>query len=154
DPHADDLYNPGADPYTFTVVYSGAVPVRMASLDDGDLLVTGPNGFSRPAHLVSVSDPSDGTDRVATYSVDAPAGGWTAADRGRYTISLDPNEVSDVAGATLAGGVLAAFQVRAAASGPLAADADTTLLLGLDGSLVGDAGETLTGGAGATFVPG
>ena len=49
----------------------------LSTLDNSDLLVTGP-GFSQPqpASYVSSTTASNGSPRTATYSVNAPAGGW------------------------------------------------------------------------------
>src|SRR5690349_10118389 len=44
----------GARKYSFTVTYTDPALVRRKSLGSGDVLVTGPNGFSAKAKLVSV----------------------------------------------------------------------------------------------------
>ena len=54
-------------PYTFTVTYADANGVDVTSLGNGNLLVTGPNGFSQAATLVSVNPPGNGSPRTATY---------------------------------------------------------------------------------------
>lgn len=153
-PAAPDLYTLGGPAYTFRVAYSSPVPVVVASLGTGDLRVTGPNGFDQLAGLVSVSDAADGTYRVATYRVTAPGGAWDATEMGRYTLALLADQVTDALGNALAAQVLGVFQVRTTDPGELPNDADTSLLLRLDGSAAGVAGETPTGTSSLTFGPG
>jgi hypothetical protein len=70
-----DITQPGTGAKQFTITYSDNAAIDVSTIDDNDVRVTGPNGFSRAAHLVSISSSTDGTPRMATYSVDAPAGG-------------------------------------------------------------------------------
>ena len=84
---------------TFTVTYSDATSgVDFTSIDSNDVLVSGPNGYSQSASLVSVDINSNGSPRVATYSVAAPGGTWDAADNGSYTVNLNASQVKDVGG--------------------------------------------------------
>jgi hypothetical protein len=70
---------------TFTVTYSDPDDsVQYSSIDGNDVLVTGPNGFSQLAALVSVDQPGDGSTRIATYQVTSPGTAWTQADYGTY----------------------------------------------------------------------
>jgi len=126
----------------------------MTSIDSADVHVTGPNGFDQMAELVSVSDPSNGTHRVATYRVAAPGGTWDASELGQYTLTLLANQVADSKGAELASQVLGVFRVRSTGAEELPNDADTSLLLRLDNSLTGVGGEASTGSAGLTYEPG
>jgi PA14 domain len=80
---------------TFTVTYSDGTAIQRSSIDDQDILVTGPNGFSQFASLISVSNPQDGSPLTATYTITAPGGIWDATDAGTYTITLQPNQVGD-----------------------------------------------------------
>jgi hypothetical protein len=110
----------GRPDYTFTVTYADNVAVVPGSMDDHDLLVTGPNGFSRDAHLVKVNRYRSGASRVATYRVEPPdeAGVWARSDNGYYTVSLRPEQVADTSRNTVPGRVLGTFRVlipRAAA---------------------------------------
>jgi PA14 domain/FG-GAP-like repeat len=94
---------------TITVVYSDETAIQRSSIDGKDILVTGPNDFSQLASLISVSKPQDGSPLTATYSITAPGGIWDATDAGTYTITLQPNQVSDPNGNFLAAGRLGTF---------------------------------------------
>jgi predicted outer membrane repeat protein len=94
------VLTPGVTAYQFTVTYADLDAINVASLDDGDITVTGPafpGGVG--AKFISVNDPTNGTPRTATYEVAAPAGGFTAAHSGIYTVSVNANQVQSVAGA-------------------------------------------------------
>jgi hypothetical protein len=95
----------------FTVTYTDRTGIDVGTLSDGDLIVTGPNGYSQLAHFVSVDVPSNGPVRIATYSVPAPAGGWTAASNGSYAIRVRADQVADVDGNFVAAGFAASFDV-------------------------------------------
>jgi len=115
-PQADlqitDITQPGVAAKQFTVTYTDNMAVDVSSIDNSDVRVTGPNGYSRAAQLVSVDTPTDGTPRVATYSVAPPAGGsWTSGDNGAYTVWLQTNQVSDTENAWVAAGQLGQFSV-------------------------------------------
>jgi hypothetical protein len=101
-----------------TVTYSDNHAVDSSSITDGDLLVTGPNGFEQLASLVSVDAPGDGSPRVATYRVDAPDGTWDASDNGLYTVSLRPDEISDTSGNFTPGGPLTTFLTSISGDAP------------------------------------
>jgi plastocyanin len=101
--------------YKFTVIYAGAAPINVGSLNSASIVVTGPNGYLQFAHLVSVNSRGNGTPRIATYSVTSPTGrSWTAAADGTYSIILNPNRVSDVYGYTVNGGAIGTFAVAIA----------------------------------------
>ena len=115
-PQADlqvtDITQPGVAAKQFTVTYTDNMAVDVSSIDGGDVRVTGPNGYSRAAQLVSVDTPTDGTPRVATYSVTPPVGGtWTTTNNGVYTVWLQTNQVSDTENAWVAAGQLGQFNV-------------------------------------------
>jgi len=116
-PQADlqvaDLTQPGISAKQFTVTYTDNLGVDVSSIDNNDVRVTGPKGYNRAAQLVSVDTPTDGTPRVATYSVTAPAGGnWSNGDNGLYTVWLQTNQVADTEGAWVAAGQLGQFNVN------------------------------------------
>jgi hypothetical protein len=100
----------GQTSHLVRVTYSDNEAVSAASLDNADLRVTGPGGYDRPAAFVGVDVAGDGTPRTATYRVDPPAGTWQLTDNGEYTVRLQSNQVSDIRGAYVAGGVLGTFQ--------------------------------------------
>jgi hypothetical protein len=108
---ASNILNPGGTIYQFNVRYSDNTAMNVATFNGSDILVTGPNGFSQSAALVSVSDTRNGTPRTATYQITAPGGSWDAADNGTYTLTLQPNQVSDTRGNFLPSSILGTFLV-------------------------------------------
>ena len=95
---ADNFAISGELKSTFTVVYSDTTAVKRSTLDSQDIRVTGPNNFSQFATLISVSSTQDGSPLTATYNITAPGGIWDSADTGTYTITLQPNQISDLNG--------------------------------------------------------
>ena len=115
-PQADlqvtDITQSGVAAKQFTVTYTDNMAVDVSSIDNSDVRVTGPNGYSRAAQLVSVDTPTDGTPRVATYSVTPPTGGsWISSHSGTYTVWLQTNQVADTENAWVAAGQLGQFNV-------------------------------------------
>lgn len=107
-----DLTLPGQAEHRLTVVYSDNVAVDVATLDDADLRVTGPNGYDQRARFVAVEVPFNGTPRRATYSLPPPDGAvWSAAHNGTYTVWLEPQQVADTEGAWAPAGRLGEFRV-------------------------------------------
>lgn len=96
---ANDLTAPDAASYRFTVTYTDNAAVDFSTIDSADVRVSGPNGYSRVANFVSVDVASNGSPRVATYSVNAPGALWAQADNGTYTITMLGNAVGDTEGA-------------------------------------------------------
>ncbi|MDX2214219.1 MAG: hypothetical protein SFY66_13095 [Oculatellaceae cyanobacterium bins.114] len=112
--------NLGGNNYTFNITYSDDVAINAGSLDNGDIQVTGPGGFSQFAQFVSVNPAGDGTPRTATYRVNSPGASWTAANNGTYTIAVVANQVSDNAGASVAASNLGTFAVESGRIPPTA----------------------------------
>ncbi len=107
-----DITQPGVGSKQFTVTYSDNVAIDVTTLDSNDILVTGTNGYSRAAQLVSVNILSNGSPRVATYSVNPPSGAfWTESDGGTYTVWMQTNQVHDTEGAAVPAGQLGQFSV-------------------------------------------
>lgn len=81
--------------------------IDAASIDAADLTVSGAAG------TLHVSGAAwDAVTGTATYTVDAPAGGWNpAAHAGSYAIGLATDAVRDLAGNALVPGAATAFQV-------------------------------------------
>ena len=91
------LTTPAAN-FDFTVTYSDPAGVLASSLATGNVLVTGPGGFSQPAAFVSLDTPGDGSPRTATYRLTRDVGNWVFADNGAYTVALVAGQVSDTLG--------------------------------------------------------
>ena len=107
-----DVTAAGPSMYVFTVTFTDNVAVAVATLGDGDVIVTGPNGFTNAAVFVEVDTASNGTPRIATYEIDAPGGTWDATDNGTYEVTLPYGEVADTAGNETLETVLGAFTVH------------------------------------------
>ena len=84
--------------YTFTVVFTDDLAVKLSTIDSADIRVTGPNGYNQLATLVSVTPSADGTPLQAMYTIPAPGGKWQNKDNGVYTIALEAGQISDTAG--------------------------------------------------------
>lgn len=111
---ATPLTKAGGAGYEFTVRYYDTTAVDAATLDGADLIVTGPNGYSQLATLVSLAAPDDttaGTARTARYRVSAPGGAWDAADAGLYSVALRAGQVRDTTGNAYAAATLGQFRV-------------------------------------------
>jgi uncharacterized delta-60 repeat protein len=79
------------------VTYVDDVAVNLATIDVGDLVVTGPGGAALAVTDVSVSPPTGGPSVVATYTVTAPGGSWDGADNGAYTVAVAAGAALDTA---------------------------------------------------------
>jgi uncharacterized delta-60 repeat protein len=110
----------GAASYDFDVTYSDANVVNAATIDGGDIVVTGPNGFSAQASLVS-GGLSNGSIVTATYRITAPGGAFDEADNGTYSVAVLPNAVANIPGDPSPAGTIGTFKVTlgAAAVGTL-----------------------------------
>src|SRR5690606_2570701 len=67
-----------------SVTFSDDVAMDADSLDAGDILVTGPNGYSATGTFIGSTPAGDGTPRTATYRITPPGGNWGAAHNGVY----------------------------------------------------------------------
>ena len=107
-----DLTDVGRSEHLLTVTYSDNVAIQANTIGNGDLWITGPNGFAQYARLVSLSDPTDGTPRTAVYGVSPPNGAvWSAAHNGTYEVWMVGQEVADTEGQWVPPGRLGQFQV-------------------------------------------
>ncbi len=98
--------------YTFSVTYSDDLAIDPLTLDDNDILVTGPNGFSQPAKFVSALPSRPGTTVIVTYSIVPPGGAWTSDANGTYTIAIQPNQVTDSNDNPVRAGSIGTFNVN------------------------------------------
>lgn len=100
--------------YEFTLRFYDTTGIDPATLDNADVRVTGPSGFSRLATLVQVGaekPTTAGTARTISYRVTPRDGSWDADDSGTYTVALRKGQVRDTQGAILPGVVLGSFRV-------------------------------------------
>ncbi|MFI5378165.1 MAG: reprolysin-like metallopeptidase [Tepidisphaerales bacterium] len=119
--------------FDFTVTYTDAAAVLASSLKTGDVLVTGPGGFSQQAVFVSVDTAGDGSPRTATYRL-TRAGNWVQASNGSYTVALVAGQVSDTLGNTVAAATLGTLIVNIPDTTPPAAALTSATLAKAAGS--------------------
>jgi glucose/arabinose dehydrogenase len=121
----------GTAPYDFTVTYSDRTAVSLNTIDNNDVRVTGPNGFSQLARLVNVTPSINGTSLTATYQITAPDGIWNWNDRGTYDVTLLGGAVQDTLGnTTTANTSLGNFNV----------EVSSTIVVGVNSSQVTEGG--------------
>ena len=88
----------GATSYEFVIDFDDDSAVDVSTLDNNDIRVVGPNGFSQVAQWVSVTPTTDGPSRTATYRITPPGGSWDNGDNGIYSVELLANQVGDTSG--------------------------------------------------------
>ena len=103
--------------YTITVSYADGAGINLSSIDNSNLLITGPGSFSTAAQFVRARLQSHGAVALATYRLTNAAGGWTAAENGTYTILLQPNQILDTRSRFSTSGILGTFVVATKLSG-------------------------------------
>jgi probable HAF family extracellular repeat protein len=96
----------------FSVRYADDRAIDVSRLNSQDIQVTGPGGFSRLARFLRVDQPTDGTPRIAWYSVTGPGGSWDRADNGLYRVILRSGQVGDTQGHDIPGRRLGSFSVN------------------------------------------
>ncbi len=108
---ADDIVSDSAAPQLITVTYEDSIGIDVSDIGTGDILVTGPGGFSELATFVGLDNNTDGTPRVATYELTAPGGNWGPEDNGNYIINMVLDEVTDTDENSVAEGNIGSFVV-------------------------------------------
>jgi uncharacterized delta-60 repeat protein len=103
----------GAAFHPITVTFADNTAIAIASIGTGDILVTGPNGFSQPATFLSLDSEVVGTPRTASFQIAAPGGTWDVNDNGTYTVTLLAGTVADTAGNVAGQTTLGNFAVDA-----------------------------------------
>lgn len=84
----------GSETLNFTVDLADNVAIKSASIDDNDILVEGPNGFSQ---IASLEQPftTDLPTISPNYKISAPGGIWDESDNGDYTFYVRENQICD-----------------------------------------------------------
>ncbi|MFN3409102.1 MAG: InlB B-repeat-containing protein [Limisphaerales bacterium] len=136
-----NLTQGGSPSHACSVTYTDATAVRLASLSSGNLLVTGPGGYSNLCEFIGADLADDGSPMTGTYAIPAPGGLWDAADNGTYTITLLGGTVSDIWNNSVPQTALGSFEVAISAATP-----------GVLAVLPAD-GLTATGAVGGPFTP-
>ncbi len=113
---AADVTIAGGSTHTFDVTFNDNVAIDSADLATGVVLVTGPNGYSEIANVLSVTGGAG--SNTATLSIPAAGGTWDMADEGVYTVSVVDYTVTDTSNNFLAGGDIGTFEVALTTTGP------------------------------------
>jgi hypothetical protein len=95
----------------FKMTFSDNIAMDDSTFGAGDVLVTGPNGFSQLATFVSVSKTNNGTPRTVIYQVTAPGGTLGTSDNGTYTVAVQAGAVKDTHGNAVATGAGGKFML-------------------------------------------
>ncbi len=100
-------------PYStgFQVTFWDDTTVAAASIGAASVRVTGPNGFSQLAVLISTAPTLDAMRLTITFAVAPPGGLWNGPANGVYTIAIEPNQVHDVAGNFMPASAVGSFRV-------------------------------------------
>ncbi len=106
--HASPITQWGST-YVFKVAYTDDVAVDVQTLDDGDLTITGPNGYLRRARFWRAT--GSGATVTGWYKISAPGGVWDAVDNGTYSVALNAFQVRDTAGNSARQGTFGSFGV-------------------------------------------
>ncbi|MBX7105148.1 MAG: hypothetical protein K1X57_13790, partial [Gemmataceae bacterium] len=103
----------GQTPYVISVTFADNVAMNAATIFNNNnvIRVTGPNGFNSLATFVSIDNNTNGSPRVATYSINAPGGSWDVSENGIYSVTIEPNQVADTSGNFVEAHKLGQFQV-------------------------------------------
>jgi len=100
---APDVASPGANEIV-TVNYSSGAGIDLTTIAASNIAVTANSGGALNVSNVT-TQPGPNNSVIASYTVDAPNGSWSAGNNGAYTISVAAGSVKDLSGA----GVAAAF---------------------------------------------
>ena len=106
---APPIIKAGGKTYDFSITFGDNIAVDAASLDDNDVVVTGPFGYRDPARLISKS--VSGRSVTGHYQIDAPLTGWTGVFSGTYMIALQSGQIFDSAGNAAAAANVNTFKV-------------------------------------------
>jgi hypothetical protein len=97
--------------YQFTVTYSDASGINLATLDNNDIKVLAPNGTLQNATLVSTTSSRDRKTVTATYKIYDNAG-LNGGQNNAYSILLQANQVGDLNNNFLASQTIGGFTVE------------------------------------------
>jgi hypothetical protein len=84
----------GATSQTITVTYFDELAIDVGTLKNTNITINGPTG-TIPVTFTGVDFNTNGTPRVATYTMVPPGGYWNQPDNGTYLITMNANEVFD-----------------------------------------------------------
>ncbi len=99
--------------YQFDVTYTDDSGINLGSLDQRDIRITSPHGFSHFARLIGTNGSSDGTSVTATYGFVPDGGYWDPSEDGTYAIEVKGGQVADNDRKFVADAILGHFTVVA-----------------------------------------
>lgn len=85
-------------PATIQIKFTDNQLLRLNTIGNTDLKITGPNGFESFLTLVTALPPENSKTWTATFNVSAPGGTWDAADNGNYRVELVAGVFTDLNG--------------------------------------------------------
>ncbi len=122
---ASNITVAGGAAATFTVTWTDDNQINFSTIGNGDVQVTGPNGYSQSASLLTASATADGSVVTAVYTVPAASGAWSFGANGTYTVSAVQGQVTDQAGNSVPAGSIGSFSVNIVPATPTASLAVT-----------------------------
>jgi hypothetical protein len=97
--------------YKFVIRYADRHGVDISKVDSGDIIVTGPGGFSSAVRLLSKTQINSRTVD-GFYRLAARGGTWDRGDNGLYTFNLVGGQVADLSGNASPARAVGQFTVR------------------------------------------
>ena len=100
---------------SFSVNYLDDTGIDTSTVNDGEILVTGPNGFSQTAtYMGNETSTMDGKGNSESYYITPGGGSWNTSNSGTYTVSIVGNKIKDTSGNYVPAGTLGTFHVASA----------------------------------------
>jgi hypothetical protein len=90
---------------TLRITFKDDTLVDASTITPGDILVVGPNNFSRSAKLISLTPSDDSSRIIATYRL-------KTSHAGKYAVKLSPRSLQDIVGHFNKPQMLGSFTVR------------------------------------------
>lgn len=95
---AQDVITAGTANHAVTIVYTDDRGINAGSIGADDITVSTPSGGQLTVLSASTSPGGSGATQTTTYTIAPPAGGWSSAVNGQYTITLNSGAVVDTNG--------------------------------------------------------
>lgn len=122
--------------YQFEVAYSAQNAVHPYSIDEHDIIVTGPNGFAAQATPDALTHTTYNGSTTVRYQVSPQDGTWDPEDAGTYTVVLQEDQVTDIDGESIPGGELGSVVIESSTYSPQAPTFGNVTANESDGSVV------------------
>lgn len=106
------VLSPEGVPASIRLKFRDNQRIDVATLGDGDLILSGPGGIMIPLTFVVPGTPLKDSGTVTVdYTIAVPGGTWDAADNGDYQILVADGQVKDILGNAVAAGSIASFTI-------------------------------------------